>query len=242
MEQNPLSPFIDPEDEAHFKERSAVRAVDAGDSLAQYLTHIGRVPLLSHDEEIALSKRIERGQKARDELANASISSSKRAELTRLIDDGMAAFEHLIMANSRLVVSVAKKYRGRGVPFQDLIQEGHIGLMRAAKKFDYRRGYKFSTYATWWIRQAISRYVADQGRTIRVPVHMVDQINRLLRIRHQLTQELRRTPTHQELAQSLSAPVRKVTDWSRHVTPERFSGVLPLQPPGSIGRVGAISP
>jgi RNA polymerase primary sigma factor len=123
--------------------------------------------------------------------------------------NGQAAREHLITANSRLVISVAKKYIGRGVPFLDLIQEGNIGLIRAARKFDYRRGHKFSTYATWWIRQAVTRAIADQGRTIRVPVHMGDQINRLIRVSHQLTQELGHDPTSEELAEALEVPVKK---------------------------------
>ncbi|HMK07798.1 MAG TPA: sigma-70 family RNA polymerase sigma factor, partial [Anaerolineales bacterium] len=126
------------------------------------------------------------------------------------IEDGWAAREHLITANSRLVISVAKKYMGRGVPFLDLIQEGNIGLIRAAKKFDYRRGHKFSTYATWWIRQAVTRAIADQGRTIRVPVHMGDQINKLLRISHQLTQRLGRDPSTDELADALTVTPKKV--------------------------------
>ena len=132
------------------------------------------------------------------------------AEKQRLIEDGWAAREHLITANSRLVISVAKKYMGRGVPFLDLIQEGNIGLIRAAKKFDYRRGHKFSTYATWWIRQAVTRAIADQGRTIRVPVHMGDQINKLLRVSHQLTQKLGRSPTTDELAHALDVTPKKV--------------------------------
>ena len=160
-----------------------------------YLKEVGRVPLLTAEEEVELAQRIERGRLAREELAKGNVSPRRRTELQRLIEDGWAAREHLITANSRLVISVAKKYMGRGVPFLDLIQEGNIGLIRAAKKFDYRRGHKFSTYATWWIRQAVTRAIADQGRTIRVPVHMGDQINKLLRVQHQLTQRLGRDPS-----------------------------------------------
>jgi RNA polymerase primary sigma factor len=130
--------------------------------------------------------------------------------LRKLIEDGWSAREHLITANSRLVISVAKKYMGRGVPFLDLIQEGNIGLMRATKKYDYRRGHKFSTYATWWIRQAVTRALADQGRTIRVPVHMNDQINKFLRAQHQLTQRLGHEPTIEEMADALEVPLQKV--------------------------------
>ena len=137
-------------------------------------------------------------------------SNKRRAELGLLIEDGWAAREHLVTANSRLVISVAKKYMGRGVPFLDLIQEGNIGLIRATKKFDYRRGHKFSTYATWWIRQAVTRAIADQGRTIRVPVHMGDQINKLLRTQHQLTQKLGRDPSVEELAISLMCFPKKL--------------------------------
>ena len=134
------------------------------------------------------------------------------ADLKVLIEDGWAAREHLLTANSRLVISVAKKYRGRGVPFADLIQEGNIGLIRATKKFEYRRGLKFSTYATWWIRQAVTRAIADMGRTIRLPVHMGDQINRLLRASHSLTQELGRIPTNAELAEVLDVPLERIED------------------------------
>jgi RNA polymerase primary sigma factor len=151
----------------------------------------------------------------RDELARDAVSEKKRKELETYIEDGMAAREHLIMANSRLVISVAKKYNNRGVPLLDLIQEGHVGLMRAVKKFDYRRGHKFSTYATWWIRQAITRLIADHGRTIRVPVHMGDRINRMLRSRHQLTQELGREPNEVELAAHLDTTPKSVEDMLR---------------------------
>lgn len=187
-----------------------ISAVDAGDTVGVYFSQVGGVPLLTREEEAELAKRIERGKEARDELAQGSVSPARRAELEHLIEDGMAARTHLILANSRLVISVAKKHVGRGVPLLDLIQEGHIGLMRAVKKFDYRRGHKFSTYATWWIRQAITRAVADNGRTIRVPVHMGDQINKMLRARHQLTQELGRDPNIEELAKVLDVSPSKV--------------------------------
>jgi RNA polymerase primary sigma factor len=184
--------------------------IDADDSVGLYLKEVGRVPLLTAPEEVSLAKRIERGRKARENLARRSVTTRRRRELQMLIEDGWAAREHLITANSRLVISVAKKYMGRGVPFLDLIQEGNIGLIRAAKKFDYKRGHKFSTYATWWIRQAVTRAIADQGRTIRVPVHMGDQINRLLRTSHQLTQRLGRDPSTEELAEALMVSPKKV--------------------------------
>ncbi|MCH8338085.1 MAG: sigma-70 family RNA polymerase sigma factor [Chloroflexi bacterium] len=189
------------------KDKNDLAQIDADDSVGLYLKEVGRVPLLTAEQEVSLSKRIERGRKARESMA---AGNGNRANLRLFIEDGWAAREHLITANSRLVISVAKKYMGRGVPFLDLIQEGNIGLIRAAKKFDYRRGHKFSTYATWWIRQAVTRAIADQGRTIRVPVHMGDQINRLLRTSHQLTQLLGRDPTTQELADSLRVTPKKV--------------------------------
>ena len=184
--------------------------IDTDDSVGLYLKEVGRVPLLTAEQEVELAQRIERGRLGREELAKGNVRPRRRQELQLLIEDGWAAREHLITANSRLVISVAKKYMGRGVPFLDLIQEGNIGLIRAAKKFDYRRGHKFSTYATWWIRQAVTRAIADQGRTIRVPVHMGDQINKLLRIQHQLTQRLGRDPTVEELADALEIHPQKI--------------------------------
>ncbi|MFC2053130.1 sigma-70 family RNA polymerase sigma factor [Chloroflexota bacterium] len=184
--------------------------IDTDDSIGLYLKEVGRVPLLTAEQEVELAQRIERGRLGREELAKGNVRPRRRQELQLFIEDGWAAREHLITANSRLVISVAKKYMGRGVPFLDLIQEGNIGLIRAAKKFDYRRGHKFSTYATWWIRQAVTRAIADQGRTIRVPVHMGDQINKLLRIQHQLTQRLGRDPTVEELADALEIHPQKI--------------------------------
>jgi len=184
--------------------------VDADDTVGLYLKEVGRVPLLTAEQEVSLAKRIERGKRAREAMAAGPTTLRRRLELRSTVEDGWAAREHLITANSRLVISVAKKYMGRGVPFLDLIQEGNIGLIRAAKKFDYRRGHKFSTYATWWIRQAVTRAIADQGRTIRVPVHMGDQINKLLRVSHQLTQRLGRDPSIDELADSLEVTPKKV--------------------------------
>jgi len=184
--------------------------IDIDDSISLYLKEIGRVPLLTAEEEVSLAKRMERGKDARQKLTQGVDDPIERERLLNAVKDGQAAQEHLIKANSRLVVSVAKKYVGRGVPFLDLIQEGNIGLIRAVKKFDYRRGYKFSTYATWWIRQAVTRAIADQGRTIRVPVHMYEQINRLTRTSRQLVQELGRDPTTEEIADRLGVPPRKV--------------------------------
>jgi RNA polymerase primary sigma factor len=186
-------------------------AIDIDDSISLYLKEIGRIPLLTAEQEVSLAKRMEAGRDTKKQLSNnRKLSQQERAELSAIVRDGKSAQEHLIKANSRLVVSVAKKYVGRGVPFLDLIQEGNIGLIRAVNKFDYRRGYKFSTYATWWIRQAVTRAIADQGRTIRVPVHMYEQINRLARVSRQLVQELGRDPTVEEIAGELGVSPKKV--------------------------------
>ena len=193
------------------REDADLTAIDIDDSISLYLKEIGRIPLLTAEQEVALSKRMENGRTARRRLnKDGQLDVDERQELKAVIRDGKAAQEHLVKANSRLVVSVAKKYVGRGVPFLDLIQEGNIGLIRAVKKFDYRRGYKFSTYATWWIRQAVTRAIADQGRTIRVPVHMYEQINRLARVSRQLVQELGRDPTTEEIAVELGISAKKV--------------------------------
>jgi len=207
----------DPEDE--YQNQRTIDAADAGDSIGTYLSQAARIPLLTRDEEVVLAMRIERGRDASCKLAKANGSAKKRADLIHLIEDGVAAREHLILANVRLVFSVAKKYCGRGMPLMDLVQEGHIGLMRAAKKFDYKRGYKFSTYATWWIRQAITRSVADQGRTIRLPVHMGERISKMYRVRHSLIQSLGRLPRIDELADALRDKpenVAKMLRFSKH--------------------------
>ena len=173
----PAASSDDSEEEDDFDDSAFFEAVDADDTIGLYLKEIGRVDLLTAEEEVALAKRMERGVIAAEALTKNGIDAERRWTLQKDVDDGLAAREHLISANSRLVISVAKKYIGRGVPFLDLIQEGNIGLIRAAKKFDYHRGHKFSTYATWWIRQAVTRAIADQGRTIRVPVHMGDKVD-----------------------------------------------------------------
>jgi RNA polymerase primary sigma factor len=185
-------------------------SIDTNDLIELYFKEAASIPLLSKDEEKDLSKRIERGRLARKEMARGNVQQDRLEELHKMIEDEWTALDHLITANSRLVISVAKKYMGRGVPFLDLIQEGNIGLMRAAKKFDYLRGYKFSTYATWWIRQAVTRAIADQGRTIRVPVHMGDKISKMFRMQNDLKQSLERDPTIEELADALDEAPEKV--------------------------------
>ena len=209
-EEMDLSDLDDEDDENAIGLSDDLSNIDTDDTIGLYLKEVSRVPLLTADEEVELAQRIEKGRISREELARVNVTVERRLELRKNIEDSWAARDHLITANSRLVISVAKKYMGRGVPFLDLIQEGNIGLIRATKKFDYRRGHKFSTYATWWIRQAVTRAIADQGRTIRVPVHMGDQINKLLRYQHQLTQKLGRDPSVEELAKELDVPVKKV--------------------------------
>ena len=180
-----------------------LKHLNSDDIVGTYIREVSRVPLLTGKEEVNLAKRIEKGRQAREEVAEGDYEAEELGRFREIIDSGDEAFKHLVAANGRLVVSVAKKYMGRGVPIEDLIQEGNIGLIRAAKKFDYRRGHKFSTYATWWIRQAITRGIADQGRTIRVPVHMGDSINKMLKVQHQLVQKLGREPTNEEVAAEL---------------------------------------
>jgi RNA polymerase primary sigma factor len=177
---------------------------------------MARVPLLSTEEEVTLAMRLEAGldaQAALDETPN----HPRATEWKMIVQDGVNAREHLIKANTRLVVSIAKKYMNRGVPFLDLIQEGNLGLMKAVEKFDYRRGYRFSTYATWWIRQTITRAIADQGRTIRVPVHMSDRIRKLYRIVRELEQHHGRKPTLEEIAEEMETDPRKV-QWMLRVS------------------------
>ena len=198
---------------------SNLESISSDDTIGLYLKEMSRVPLLKVAEELDLAKRIETGRAARQELdrSNGSTPEDLRRELEIAIEDGMEAREHLIKANTRLVVSIAKRYMGRGVPFLDLIQEGNLGLMKAVEKYEYQRGFRFSTYATWWIRQTITRSIADQGRTIRVPVHMVDRIRQLYKTTHELEQKLGRAPTNDELAEVLAVPVDKV-EWMLRVS------------------------
>jgi RNA polymerase primary sigma factor len=184
--------------------------VSSDDTVGLYLKEMARVPLLSTEEEVALAKRLEVGLAAEADI-NCGVNDIERVRiLTISVEDGKNARDHLIKANTRLVVSIAKRYMGRGVPFLDLIQEGNLGLMKAVEKFDYTRGYRFSTYATWWIRQTITRAIADQGRTIRVPVHMSDRIRHLYKTARQLEQEHGRKPTAEEIAAEMNLEPRKV--------------------------------
>jgi RNA polymerase primary sigma factor len=194
----------------------------SADPVRMYLKEIGRVPLLNAAEEVALAKRIEAGGLASVKLAELSalremdtLDFVERRRLERLARDGETAKSDLIQANLRLVVSIAKRYVGRGMLFLDLIQEGNLGLMRAVEKFDYTKGFKFSTYATWWIRQAITRAIADQARTIRIPVHMVESINKVHRVQRQMMQELEREPTVEELAAKVDMTPARVREIMR---------------------------
>jgi RNA polymerase primary sigma factor len=208
-----------PEDDLEQVEDFDLSAIASDDTVGLYLKEMARVPLLTTQQEIDLATRIERGRLAETRLSrlNGNGTPRRRSELMSHILDGRAARDHLIKANTRLVVSIAKKYMGRGVPFLDLIQEGNLGLMKAVEKFDYHRGYRFSTYATWWIRQTITRAIADQGRTIRVPVHMSDRIRRLYRVARELEQDMGRKPSPEEIGGAMEVDSRKV-QWMMRVS------------------------
>lgn len=201
-------------DELGDQRPSPLDGIDSDDTVSLYFREVGSVPLLNRDEEVALAKRIEAGRESQGVLdglgAEVDPTSQAVRELIQSAVDGQNAWDHLVKANSRLVISMAKKYRGQGVPFLDLIQEGNVGLMKAADKFEYARGFKFSTYATWWIRQAITRALANQGRTIRVPVHMSDRIRKLFAIAQAMEQDLGRRATPAELASRMDVPEVKV--------------------------------
>jgi len=209
----------------------AARVAAAGataDPVKDYLKQIGRVRLLTARQEVELAKRIEAGLFAGRKLAaGQDLAAEARADLEQVTEEGRTARDHLVEANLRLVVSLARRYTGRGMLFPDLIQEGNLGLIRAVEKFDYARGYKFSTYATWWIRQAITRALADQARTIRLPVHMVEAIGRMALVQRQLLQDLGREPAPAELAAELEVTPEKVTELRKHAR-EPVSLHLPL--------------
>lgn len=219
--------ILDAEDEVEIEaiDLSVPDGVSVEDPVRMYLKEIGKVPLLSAEEEIELAKKMEAGNVATEKIQllknridEAEEESEKEEirgeikELQRDVDLGSDAKKRLAEANLRLVVSIAKRYVGRGMLFLDLIQEGNLGLIKAVEKFDYRKGYKFSTYATWWIRQAITRAIADQARTIRIPVHMVETINKLIRVSRQLLQELGREPSPEEIAEEMNMPVERVRE------------------------------
>jgi RNA polymerase primary sigma factor len=204
----------DEEDEergyAYERPEDPLAEAEVNDLVRLYFNEAASVPLLNSAEEVSLAKAMEAGQKAREQLAEPGLSATERDGLMKTVQEGWDARQHLIVANSRLVISIAKKNMNRGLPLIDLIQEGNIGLMRAAKKFDYKRGFKFSTYATWWIRQAITRSISNKSRTIRIPAHMGDKISKLMRMKNNMKQDLRREPSIEELATALDIPPAEV--------------------------------
>ncbi|MHB0857600.1 MAG: sigma-70 family RNA polymerase sigma factor [Anaerolineae bacterium] len=215
---------VEPEPDRHFD----LSEIASDDTISLYLKEMARVPLLTAEQEVTLARQFEQGQKARRELAqNTELSEDEKDRLVMLIERGEGGRTHLIRANTRLVVSIAKRYLGQGVPFLDLIQEGNLGLIKAVEKFDYRRGHRFSTYATWWIRQAITRALADQGRVIRLPVHLSDRIRKVYQIAQQLEQDWGRQPTPEEIAQELSLPAQKV-QWMLKVSQRPLSLEKPV--------------
>jgi RNA polymerase primary sigma factor len=212
-----LDPAVDDVEDLRVPDQGELsRRASPGDLVRIYLREIGRVPLLTAEDEVELAKSIEAGLFAEEKLHEADVfASNRRGDLQQLAADGVRAKQRLIEANLRLVVSIAKRYIGRGLIFLDLIQEGNLGLIRAVEKFDYTKGYKFSTYATWWIRQAVTRAIADQARTIRIPVHMVETINKLARVQRQLHQDLGREATVAEIAAEMGIAVHRVAEIQR---------------------------
>jgi RNA polymerase primary sigma factor len=211
--------FVYGDDDEDLPAAQVAVAGATSDPVKDYLKQIGKVPLLNAEQEVELAKRIEAGLFAEEKLGEGrekSLRPEARLDLEWIADDGRRAKNHLLEANLRLVVSLAKRYTGRGMLFLDLIQEGNLGLIRAVEKFDYTKGYKFSTYATWWIRQAITRAMADQARTIRIPVHMVEVINKLARVQRQMLQDLGREPTPEELAAELDMTPEKVIEVQKY--------------------------
>ena len=213
----PMEEIAEIDEEELVDPNTLVDSFNIDDPVRMYLKEIGKVPLLSADEEVVLATSMSAGNEAQEKLdeaekAGTPLPEEEDAELRRLVKTGEAAKQKLAEANLRLVVSIAKRYVGRGMLFLDLIQEGNLGLIKAVEKFDYTKGYKFSTYATWWIRQAITRAIADQARTIRIPVHMVETINKVIRVSRQLLQELGHDPTAEEIAAEMNMPVDKVRD------------------------------
>ncbi len=208
---------------------SGDQMLDAGitDSVSLYLRDIGRISLLTANEEVSLAKQVERGNLSQRRLNRDGLDGDKRNRLQRQVIEGEQARQRLIEANSRLVVSIAKRYMGQGMPLSDLIQEGNLGLMKAIEKFDYRRGYKLSTYATWWIRQAVNRAIAEHGRTIRIPLHMSDQLRKLYRVTQNLEQNLGRTPGLEEIASEMDTSPQRV-DWMLRVSRQPLSLAEPV--------------
>jgi RNA polymerase primary sigma factor len=211
-------PLVFGDEDDHLPAAQVAAAGATADPVKDYLKQIGKVPLLNAGQEVELAKRIEAGLFADHKLAESSgmLRPGQGTDLARVAEDGRKAKDHLVEANLRLVVSLARRYTGRGMLFLDLIQEGNLGLIRGVEKFDYTKGYKFSTYATWWIRQAITRAMADQARTIRIPVHMVEAVSKLARVQRQMLQDLGREPTPEELAAELDMTPEKVIEVQKY--------------------------
>jgi RNA polymerase primary sigma factor len=208
------------------------------DAVGLYFAEMSEVPLLTHDEEMALARQLEAGEEARRRLAGNGHNPEERARLERLIEQGQKAREHLVEANTRLVVSVAKKYRGMGMPFLDLIQAGNEGLLKAADRFDYRRGHKFSTYATWWIRQAVTRSLSDHGRTIRLPVHLSDRIRRVFKVAQKIEQETGQKATPEEIAEEIPDLDSEKARWLLRVSRRSISLDKPIGDEEDAGELG----
>ncbi len=208
---------------------SPLSEIASDDTISLYLKEMARVPLLTAEQEVSLSRDYEIGRQAKERLDGdeGELSEDEKDELYRLVQRGEAARSHMIRANTRLVVSIAKRYLGQGVPFLDLIQEGNLGLIKAVEKFDYHRGHRFSTYATWWIRQSITRALADQGRVIRLPVHLSDRIRKVYQVAQQLEQDWGRQPTPEEIAEELGLPAQKV-QWMLKVSQRPLSLEKPV--------------
>ena len=222
MKEPEIQEHLESVADAHLSE------IASDDTISLYLKEMARVPLLTADQEILLARQFEQGRNARREVVqNGSLSEDDKDRLYKIVDRGEDSRTHLIRANTRLVVSIAKRYLGQGVPFLDLIQEGNLGLIKAVEKFDYRRGHRFSTYATWWIRQAITRALADQGRVIRLPVHLSDRIRKVYQVAQQLEQDWGRQPTPEEIAQELALPPQKV-QWMLKVSQRPLSLEKPV--------------
>jgi len=242
-------PLVSGDDEEDLPAARVAAGGATADPVKDYLKQIGKVPLLNAGQEVELAKQIEAGLFAEEKLAEGGgvLRAEQSIDLERVAEDGRRAKDHLVEANLRLVVSLARRYTGRGMLFLDLIQEGNLGLIRGVEKFDYTRGYKFSTYATWWIRQAITRAVADQSRTIRLPVHMVEAISTLARVQRQLLQDLGREPTPEELAAELDMTAERVIEVQKYGR-EPISLHIPLGEDGDsefgdlIEDTGAIQP
>jgi RNA polymerase primary sigma factor len=220
--------LLDEPDEEELS-RSPLSEIASDDTISLYLKEMARVPLLTAEQEVSLSRDYETGREAKSTMGRPSsqLTEDEKDDLYRLVQRGEAARSHMIRANTRLVVSIAKRYLGQGVPFLDLIQEGNLGLIKAVEKFDYHRGHRFSTYATWWIRQSITRALADQGRVIRLPVHLSDRIRKVYQVAQQLEQDWGRQPTPEEIAEELGLPAQKV-QWMLKVSQRPLSLEKPV--------------